>query len=79
MHEHGENITITTIRGFLLLIFIAGVLGTGAELLLLEHTEDFKQWIPLVLMSLSLVVLAGAPSPAGLRACASFRRRCFFL
>ncbi|MDZ7362364.1 MAG: hypothetical protein ONB46_16830 [candidate division KSB1 bacterium] len=54
---HGESATLATLRGFLLMIFILGVLGAGAELLLLDHTEDFKQWIPLALMSLSLVVL----------------------
>jgi len=55
--EHGENTTLATLRGFLLVMFIFGVLGAGAELLLLEHTEDLKQWIPLALMGLSLVVL----------------------
>jgi len=57
INEHGETATITTIRSFLLAIFIIGLLGTGAELFLLEHTEDVKQWIPLILMSLSLVVI----------------------
>ena len=49
--------TVTALRGFVLALFLMGVLGTGAELLLLEHTEDTWQWIPLILMALSLVVL----------------------
>jgi len=46
-----------SLRTFLLTIFIIGLLGAGAELLLLEHTEEFRQWIPLVLMAISLLVL----------------------
>ena len=57
MNEHDEKATMTTIRGFLLIIFVIGVFGAGGELLLLGHTEDFRQWIPLTLMSLSLFVL----------------------
>jgi hypothetical protein len=29
-----------------------GMLGTGTELVLLEHTEDSFQWVPLVLLGL---------------------------
>jgi hypothetical protein len=57
MNEYDEKATMRVIRGFLLLIFIVGVFGAGGELLLLGHTEDFRQWIPLTLMSLSLIVL----------------------
>jgi hypothetical protein len=69
-NAHGENATLATLRGFLFVMFIFGVLGAGAELLLLEHTEDFKQWIPLVLMSLSLIVLGwyiAARGPTSMR------------
>lgn len=45
------------LRTFFLIIFLFGLLGSGAELLLLEHTEDFRQWIPLVLMITNLLVL----------------------
>jgi hypothetical protein len=54
-NEHG--VTINRLRGFLLIIFLVGLFGAGGELLLLGHTEDFRQWIPLILMSLSLIVL----------------------
>jgi hypothetical protein len=53
----GEAVTLTIIRGFLLVIFLIGLLGTGAELLLVKHTEDYWQLAPLLLMALSLVVL----------------------
>jgi len=49
--------TIATIRGILLAILVLGMLGTGAELLLIKHTEDPKQWIPLLLISSSFFVL----------------------
>lgn len=45
------------IRRMLLAIFVLGVLGTGTDLLLLGHTEDRLQFVPLVLMAVSLVVL----------------------
>jgi hypothetical protein len=44
-------------RGALLVIFLLGALGIGTELLLVGHTEDRWQWVPLLLISLSLVAL----------------------
>jgi len=41
----------------LLALFVAGVVITGTELLLLEHTEEW-QIAPLVLLTVSLAVLA---------------------
>ena len=41
-------------RRLVLALFALGAAGTLAELLLLGHTEDFRQWIPLVALSLSL-------------------------
>lgn len=49
--------TIATIRGILLAILVLGMLGTGTELLLIKHTEDPKQWIPLLLIAASFFVL----------------------
>lgn len=37
------------LQRLLLTAFLGGVIGTCAELLLLEHFADGKQWIPLVL------------------------------
>lgn len=34
-----------------------GVVGAVAELLLIGHTEDYWQWIPLLLIALSLLAL----------------------
>ena len=50
--------TTSTIRGFLLTLFILGAAGTGTELLLLGHTDDAWQWVPLVLLAASLLTLA---------------------
>ncbi len=52
-----EGAALATIRRILLILFLIGVVGTGLELLLLDHTEDLWQWAPLVLMALSLVTL----------------------
>ena len=41
-----------------LLIFVIGSVGLGTELLLLGHFEEWRQQIPLVLLTLGLVLLA---------------------
>ena len=46
------------LRRLLLLTFVLGCIGVAAELLLLEHFEDWRQVVPLVL-------LVGAPAIAG--------------
>ncbi|QQS48517.1 MAG: hypothetical protein IPM66_07780 [Acidobacteriota bacterium] len=45
------------LRFFLLLIYLLGVTGAAAELLLTGHTEDWRQQAPLILMLLSLLSL----------------------
>ena len=40
----------TTIRRLLIAVFVFGAVGTGAELILLEHTDDIWQWTPLILL-----------------------------
>lgn len=50
--------TLTLTRRFLLGLLVAGLAGTGAELLLMGHTEDLAQLIPLMLIGLSLLILA---------------------
>ena len=45
------------IRELLLLIVVIGALGLVAELLLLEHYEEWTQWLPLAVL---VAVLAGA-------------------
>ena len=57
MPEARSGATTSAIRRFLLILFVIGALGTGAELLLLGRTEDLWQWAPLVLLAASLVTL----------------------
>lgn len=48
-----------------------GVVGAAAELVLLEHTEEIWQWIPLILLSIAvpvIIAVARAPTPPTLRA-----------
>ncbi len=57
-------------RRALLSLLAFGLAGTGAELLLLEHTENFWQWLPLLLIALTFVVLVlqcVLPRPAAVR------------
>ena len=58
------------VRAALLGIFLFGALGTLAELLLLDHTGEPSQWVPLVLIAAGVLVLAWyglARSPASVR------------
>ncbi len=58
----------------ILAILVFGLVGTGVELVLIEHYEDAWQLAPLALVALSLVVIAwhvlrpGPASISGLRA-----------
>ncbi len=54
---HDDNSTVRTTRVLLLALFAFGVVGSGVELLLLEHTEDAWQLSPLILMGLALAVM----------------------
>ncbi len=56
---------LTRIRGALAAIFLFGALGTGTELLLLDHTESASQWFPLILLAagaLGITTLWARPS-----------------
>jgi hypothetical protein len=44
-------------RRLLLFILVLGLVGTGAELVLLQHYEDAWQLAPLVLIAVALVLL----------------------
>lgn len=57
-------------RKLILTLLIAGMLGLGAELLLLDHTAVLWQWVPLGALGIGLVaavVVAVRPSRATLR------------
>jgi len=51
------EMTAKTVRQLLLAILLLGLVGTCAELLLLNHMEDLRQWIPLALIGAGLVAL----------------------
>lgn len=62
--------TLTTVRRMLAAIFLVGALGTGAELILLEHTEDAWQISPLALIAVGCLSWCGMvirPKAAGVR------------
>jgi hypothetical protein len=66
-----EGRTISIIRAMLLTIFILGSVGSGAELLLLNHFESLLQWIPLLLILFSFIIVgwhAVRRTPASTRA-----------
>lgn len=57
------------IRALLLGLFLAASAGVLAELLLLEHFEDWEQWIPLALLGVGIAAglrVAVRPSRRGL-------------
>ncbi|MCH7783704.1 hypothetical protein IID62_11630 [candidate division KSB1 bacterium] len=65
-----DTAALPVIRKFLLILFLLGTVGAGSELLLIEHTEEKFQLIPLALMGLSLVVVIWfvvGKGPASLR------------
>ena len=43
------------LRRFLLLLLALGLLGSGVELLLLEHTETLIQWLPVLMIVVALL------------------------
>lgn len=49
--------TLQAVRRFLLAILILGIGGIAVELLLLKHTTDALQLVPLVLLGLGLVAV----------------------
>jgi len=70
-----EHPPLRVLRGFLFAVLLLGVLGTLAELYLLEHYEEWWQFVPLVLLGVSAPVIAlcwARPSPATLRAMQGF-------
>jgi hypothetical protein len=55
--ERSEPVVLHAIRRLLLLLVTVGLVGTAADLLLLEHYEDAWQWPPLGLIGLALLVV----------------------
>ena len=52
----GDSV-LRVVRRILLAALVLGQIGTGVELVLLEHFEDWPQLIPLGLIALALLVL----------------------
>jgi hypothetical protein len=50
-------IVLTRLRGLLLSLLAAEIIGVGAELLLLSHWEDWWQLVPLIVLAVGLAVL----------------------
>ena len=71
-HDTSDK-TVTRIRGFLLGLFVIGMGGTGIELLLLGHTEDFWQLLPLGLMGLAGAALVWYAATGGSTSLRLFR------
>jgi len=62
---------LARIRWWLLAVLVLELVGTLVELLLLQHFEDLLQWVPLVLIVLTLLLVAwhvARPQPATMRA-----------
>jgi hypothetical protein len=64
-NEPGAAGTLRVLRTLLLIIFLLGLMGTTVELLLVGHVEEFWQFLPLVIISLTLVVLGWCAAHRG--------------
>ena len=53
-----EGSGLSSLRKILLAILALGMIGILMELILLKHSEDVYQWIPLVLLGVGLPMLA---------------------
>ena len=68
---------MTTIRIVLFAILLLGMIGSGAELMLLSHTEDLRQWIPLILLGTWLIGFRHGMGFIPARSASEFCRRSF--
>lgn len=69
--------TLSRLRALLGGVYVLGAVGTGVELVLLEHVEDAWQWAPIALLAASLVALgwhaARRGAPGGARRVRAFQ------
>lgn len=68
-----EPEALPVLRRILLAVVLVGIVGLAAELLLLEHYEDFWQWTPLALLAAGLVVGAALALRPGRGVLLAFR------
>ncbi len=73
MSDTGRKRGTISLRLGLLLIFVIGSVGLGAELLLLGHFQEWRQQVPLVLLALGLVLVAARVRYRGTVALCLFR------
>lgn len=70
LHPPDSDRNLDWLRRAVLAVVLAGAIGLGTELLLLEHYEDPWQLVPLVLLALVVPAtgwLLGKPSPIAVR------------
>lgn len=68
-----ESETLAQIRQLLRLLFVVGTLGLGTELLLLVHTKEPLQLVPLALLGLGLLLLGWNAMGGGAASLQAFR------
>ena len=61
------------LRTLLLALLTFGMIGTGVDLVLLDHYEDAWQWPPLALMGLGLTIVAWVAVKGGSTSLAALR------
>lgn len=60
MHEPFETSGVRMMRRLMLILLTAAMIGTAADLALLDHYEDFWQIVPLGVLALGLLSVAAA-------------------
>ena len=65
MSEVLEPIAVRGIRRLILILMVVAMIGTAADLMLLDHHEDVWQLVPLVVIALGLVSAAAAATRGG--------------
>jgi hypothetical protein len=65
MRELTEPFALGGIRRLILLLMVVAMIGTAADLMLLDHHEDVWQMVPLAVIALGLVSAAAAGMRGG--------------
>jgi hypothetical protein len=65
MHEPFEPSGTRMMRRLMLILLIVAMIGTAADLALLDHYEDFWQIVPLGVLALGLMSVAAAATKGG--------------
>lgn len=73
MDRNGAVRTLEILRAFLIAVLALALVGTGAELLLIGHTEEIWQLVPLIALGLGVPALAVLAFRPGRRTVQLFR------